>query len=184
MRLKTAPAVPSPLRNVVNGASPPGSPPSGSPQMRTRAATVLTEIIEKVTPPPKPDIANPYQTASPVKPAAPKTRKRIAERRAKEKEKQAELEREKAKEKEELEKEEAMLSPKTIIEATVPKVISLNLRMCKSLTKVIRRVLNAAVLPQILANRLPKSAFLSRTSLVVLWKWKILGDSVLTMTIL
>ena len=86
--------------------------------------------------------------------------------------------------KEELEKEEAMLSPKTIIAATVPKVISLNLRMCKSLTKDIRRVLNAAVLPQILANRLPKLAFLSRTSLVVLWKWKTLEDSVLTMTIL
>jgi nuclear pore complex protein Nup153 len=28
---------------------------------------VLTEIIEKVTPPAKPDLSNPYQNASPVK---------------------------------------------------------------------------------------------------------------------
>lgn len=131
IRLRTAPVVPSPLRNVVNGASPPGSPPSttnmgnGSPPMRTHAATVLTEIIERVTPPPKPDIANPYQTASPVKPSAiPKARKRVADRRAKEK--QAALEREKEKE-----KSEPMPSPQAIIEATVPKVSLLRISLKK-----------------------------------------------------
>ncbi|KLO17977.1 hypothetical protein SCHPADRAFT_925497 [Schizopora paradoxa] len=118
LRPKTAPVHPSPLRQVINGASPPGSPPSvtrnaGSPQKTpSRAAAVFTEIIEKVTPPPKPDVSNPYQTASPVKPLAkPKERRKMTEARAKEAEK--------AKEKD-VQKED-LPSPKTIIEATIPK---------------------------------------------------------------
>ncbi|THH10358.1 hypothetical protein EW145_g1400 [Phellinidium pouzarii] len=120
VRPLSTPAVPSSMQKVVNGASSGSSesPPSrmrASPtyangvHTRTRAASLLEEMIEKVTPPPKPDIANPYETASPVKPLPkPKERKRMSERRAK----AAQMEKE---------KEIKKLSAKTIIEATVPK---------------------------------------------------------------
>lgn len=129
VRPLSTPNAPSPLRQVVNGTSP-GSSGASSSRMRTspthangvhtrtRAASVLAEMIEKVTPPPKPDIANPYEMASPVKPVSkPKERKRMSERRAR----AVQLEKEKEKE-----QEIKKLSAKTIIEATVPKVSSLN----------------------------------------------------------
>ncbi|KAI0046014.1 hypothetical protein FA95DRAFT_1423917 [Auriscalpium vulgare] len=102
----TTPAVPSPLRNTwgANDNSPP-QPPNG-PRQPTRAANFMSELIKEVTPPKKPDVANPYQTASPVKAGLPKkaTRKRKApEEKPKEKEK------------------EIHVSPQRIIEATVPK---------------------------------------------------------------
>lgn len=119
----TTPAVSSPLRNVVTG-SPPGSPPtsvnsaaSGSTS-QTKAASVLSAIVEEATPPPKPDIANPYEVAAPIKPVAkPKDRKRLNERR------KAQEEATKAKESQSAQpQKEKELSAKSIIEATVPKV--------------------------------------------------------------
>ncbi|EJD07633.1 uncharacterized protein FOMMEDRAFT_137886 [Fomitiporia mediterranea MF3/22] len=99
VRAHAAPYVSSPLRNVVNG-SPPASPPSkmraspstssingsvgaSSSANQTFSASFLSEVIEKVTPPPKqPDVANPYQTAAPVKPVyKPMEKKRMSERR-------------------------------------------------------------------------------------------------------
>lgn len=84
------PSIPSPLRQMTSNS--PDSRVSarghnGGPsvaQQRTHAATVLTELIESVTPPPKMTIANPYQNEAPVKSdykPKPKPAKRMAERR-------------------------------------------------------------------------------------------------------
>ena len=70
----------------------------------------MTELIKEVTPTKKPDVWNPYQTASPVKPPAP-VRKPVA-KRSKPTAKPA------GKPKE----QEAEMSARIIIEATVPKV--------------------------------------------------------------
>jgi len=68
----------------------------------------MAELIKEVTPPKKPDLSNPYQTASPVKPSLqkkPTKKRKAAEGRSKEQEKKA-----------------VDLSHQTIIEATVPTV--------------------------------------------------------------
>jgi hypothetical protein len=68
----------------------------------------MAELIKEVTPPKKPDLSNPYQTASPVKPSLqkkPAKKRRPAEGRPKEPE-----------------KKEVDLSQQTIIEATIPTV--------------------------------------------------------------
>jgi len=68
----------------------------------------MAELIKEVTPPKKPDLSNPYQTASPVKPSLkkkPAKKRKAAEGRPKEPE-----------------KKEEDLSHQTIIEATVPTV--------------------------------------------------------------
>ncbi|KAL4062479.1 hypothetical protein J3A83DRAFT_4417841 [Scleroderma citrinum] len=64
--LSTTPAVPSPLRQTWKGNDSPPQPPQAS--RPTRAADFMTELLKEVTPPKKPDVSNPYQTASPVKP--------------------------------------------------------------------------------------------------------------------
>ncbi|KAH0836593.1 hypothetical protein J3R83DRAFT_8293 [Lanmaoa asiatica] len=103
----TTPAIPSPLRQTWKESD---SPPQGSPPSRsTRAADFMTELIKEVTPPKKPDVSNPYQTASPVKPPAP-VRKPVA-KRPKPTVKPAEQPREQVPE----------MSAQAIIEATVPK---------------------------------------------------------------
>ncbi|KAI9459036.1 hypothetical protein F5148DRAFT_1287252 [Russula earlei] len=105
----TTPTVPSPLRNTWgtgDSSSPPHSSPSSKPIQPTRAANFMAELIKEVTPPKKPDLSNPYQTASPVKPSLqkkPGKRRKAAEARPKE-----------------LEKKEVDLTPQTIIEATIP----------------------------------------------------------------
>lgn len=106
----TTPAVPSPLRNTWGtgeSSSPPlsSSPPS-KPSQPTRAANFMAELIKEVTPPKRPDLSNPYQTASPVKPSQPKKpakKRKPAEERPKQPE-----------------KKEVDLSHQTIIEATIP----------------------------------------------------------------
>jgi hypothetical protein len=68
----------------------------------------MAELIKEVTPPKKPDLSNPYQTASPVKPSLhkkPAKKRKPAEGRPKEPE-----------------KKEVDLSHQTIIEATIPTV--------------------------------------------------------------
>jgi hypothetical protein len=105
----TAPSVPSPLRQTWGQCdSPPHSPkPNGTP---TKAANFMTELIKDVTPPKRLDVANPYQTASPVK---PHTKKPVVKRpRASPKPAPASPAPVKAPEP----------SPQAIIEATLPKV--------------------------------------------------------------
>lgn len=104
----TAPSVPSPLRQTWGqGDSPPHTPsskPNGTP---TKAANFMTELIKDVTPPKRPDVANPYQTASPVKPP---TKKPVVKRsRASAKPPPAPM-------------KTPEPSPQAIIEATLPKV--------------------------------------------------------------
>jgi hypothetical protein len=67
----------------------------------------MAELIKEVTPPKRPDLSNPYQTASPVKPSLQK--KPAKKRKPAEEPKQPE-------------KKEVDLSHQTIIEATIPTV--------------------------------------------------------------
>ncbi|KAI9440600.1 hypothetical protein H4582DRAFT_1478267 [Lactarius indigo] len=105
----TTPAVPSPLRNtwgVGDSSSSSHSSPPSKPSQPTRAAHFMAELIKEVTPPKKPDLSNPYQTASPVKPSLQK--KPTKKRKAPE---------EPPKEQQE---KDVNLSHQTIVEATVP----------------------------------------------------------------
>jgi len=105
----TTPAVPSPLRNTWGtgeSSSPPHPTTPPKPSQPTRAANFMAELIKEATPPKKPDLSNPYQTASPVKPSLqkkPAKKRKAAEGRPKEPE-----------------KKEIDLSPQIIIEDTVP----------------------------------------------------------------
>jgi hypothetical protein len=68
----------------------------------------MAELIKEVTPPKRPDLSNPYQTASPVKPSLqkkPAKKRKPAEERPRQPE-----------------KKEVDLSHQTIIEATIPTV--------------------------------------------------------------
>jgi len=68
----------------------------------------MAELIKEVTPPKKPDLSNPYQTASPVKPSM---QKKPAKKRKAPEEPPTEQE-----------KKDVNLSHQTIVEATVPTV--------------------------------------------------------------
>lgn len=126
---KNAPTNPSPLRQSYTQASPssPGSPdlhltkgsssPSPLQKRAAHATAIFSEIVEKATPPRRPDLSNPYQTASPVKPRQ-KERRRFSEKKGKDKEEQLEQVSPK--------KVEVAPSPKAIIEATVPQVCTLS----------------------------------------------------------
>ncbi|KAG6333536.1 hypothetical protein ID866_5547 [Astraeus odoratus] len=103
--LSNTPAVPSPLRQAWKSSD---SPPQHSQSSRpTRAADFMTELLKEVTPAKKPDVSNPYQTASPVKPPP---RKPISKRP-----------RPAPKSAEKPEEKEPELTAQEIIEATVPK---------------------------------------------------------------
>lgn len=88
----------------------------------------MAELIKEVTPPKRPDVSNPYQTASPVGKVGPPKARSVRRPRATgkplapgdrdDKEKLAEKKNEKKDEEKELEQ----YSPQAIIEATVPKV--------------------------------------------------------------
>ena len=107
----TAPAVSSPLRQAwgQDDFPSPKSSPTSAPKP-SRAAAFMTELIREATPPKKPDIANPYQTASPVKIARPPTKKpgkpRVVSKQPPTEEK---------------EKKQPEMSMQAIIEATLPK---------------------------------------------------------------
>ncbi|TDL24031.1 hypothetical protein BD410DRAFT_827467 [Rickenella mellea] len=147
-RTTAAPAHPSPLRQSfapASNPSTPGSSPSssvgasprrsGGQTTTTRAADVLSEIIEKVdrdTPKRVAQVANPYQTASPVKPVVKvkevrrRTRaqvKRDGEGKEVKEGKEGKDVKGKGREDMEVDKrrDEEMPSPRAIIEATVPK---------------------------------------------------------------
>jgi hypothetical protein len=100
----------------------------------------MAELIKEVTPPRKPDVSNPYQTASPVSKAGPPRRanKRlratgkptvpaVVEKKPKEEDAKADASNEKGKEK------QKEYSPQAIIEATVPKVFSSSIDMHRGL---------------------------------------------------
>ncbi|KAI0057459.1 hypothetical protein BV25DRAFT_1769096, partial [Artomyces pyxidatus] len=102
----TTPAIPSPLRNTwgMNDSSPPQA--SHQPKQPTQAANFMSQLIKEATPPKKPDVSNPYQTASPVKVPVKKTNN---------------LKKRKAQEVKPPIEKTVDLSPQRIIEATVPK---------------------------------------------------------------
>lgn len=104
----TAPAVPSPLRQAWGQTDSPSPSPPHATSKQTRAASFMTELIREATPTKKPDLSNPYQTASPVKMSKPPTKK-VPPKRTK------------AEPKPSVE-EKIELSTQAIIEATVPKV--------------------------------------------------------------
>ena len=108
----TTPAVSSPLRQAwgQDDLPSPNSSPTSAPKP-SRAAAFMTELIREATPPKKPDIANPYQTASPVKTVKPPSKKPARKPRAVSKQLSSE----------EKEKQSEM-SMQAIIEATLPKV--------------------------------------------------------------
>ena len=72
----------------------------------------MTELIREATPPKKPDIANPYQTASPVKVVKPPTKRPVRKPKAASKQTPTQ----------EKEKRQPEMSMQAIIEATLPKV--------------------------------------------------------------
>ncbi|PFH51936.1 hypothetical protein AMATHDRAFT_2643 [Amanita thiersii Skay4041] len=116
----TTPAVPSPLRQTWSGSSSESPPPVQTSPKPTKAANFMAELIKEVTPPKKPDVSNPYQTASPVK-IVP-SRQRSKRPRATGKPTQV------ANEKEATDvqvKEAEILTPQAIIEATLPKACTL-----------------------------------------------------------
>ncbi|PPR00518.1 hypothetical protein CVT26_009904 [Gymnopilus dilepis] len=123
----TVPAIPSPLRQAWSDASSASSreesrasPPQAAKQ--TQTASFMAELIKETTPPKRPDLSNPYQTASPIgkvgppkrstrrpratgKPSAPAKEQGTEEKVA------TTSDKDKVKE----------YSPQAIIEATVPK---------------------------------------------------------------
>ncbi|CDO73258.1 hypothetical protein BN946_scf185008.g20 [Trametes cinnabarina] len=116
----TTPAVPSPLRQIWSQSdSPPQTSPSQPVSKPTRAASFMTELIKEVTPPKKPDFANPYEAVSPLpRPAQKKqpVRKTRSAARA-----NAEKVKEQAKEQAKEKEKEPELTPQAIIEATGSK---------------------------------------------------------------
>lgn len=127
----TVPVVPSPLRQAWSGASPPSqrdtSPKTPPQQKQTKAANFMAELIKEVTPPKRPDLSNPYQTASPVNKAAPPKARAGKRVRATGRPAVPGSKEEKNKEKsnnteEEKKEKDKVYSPQAIIEATLPKV--------------------------------------------------------------
>ncbi|KAL4266862.1 RanBP2-type domain-containing protein [Pleurotus pulmonarius] len=124
----TTPVIPSPLRQTWSqqgdGSPPQAGSSSGQPQRQTMAANFMTELIKEVTPPKRPDVSNPYQTASPVKPT-PSSRPKPKRARATGKPAPPPgRDAEQTDNKPEIAKTEKPLSeysPQAIIEATLPK---------------------------------------------------------------
>jgi len=108
----TTPAISSPLRQAwgQDDIPSPNSSPTSAPKP-TRAATFITELIREATPPKRPDIANPYQTASPVKTVNPPAKKPARKPRAVPRQPPTEEK-----------KKQPEMSMQAIIEATLPKV--------------------------------------------------------------
>lgn len=138
----TAPVVPSPLRQTWSETSSTSSQnETRKTPPQTKTANFMAELIKETTPPKKPDLANPYQLASPVGKVGPprrSTKRPRATGRPAALTKAANDEEKGTKEPKEKE-EMKEYSPQSIIEATVPKV-----RICKQNTgpshaQVVRR---------------------------------------------
>jgi len=123
---QTAPFNPSPLRQAWSDASSTSSHEDNkpSPTKPTNAANLVAELIKETAPANKPDLSNPYQTASPVGKVGPPRRATKRPRvvgRLPLPTKDQKAEEQKRKEEEEKLK---ALSAQAIIEATLPKVCS------------------------------------------------------------
>ncbi|PPQ62871.1 hypothetical protein CVT24_006269 [Panaeolus cyanescens] len=125
----TTPVVPSPLRQAWSEVSPTSSPkeevkkPAVQPPKPTQTATLMSELIKESMPPKKPDLSNPYQTASPVGKVGPprrSARRPRATNRAPPPNRTTDEELKSTNEKEK-EKEIANATAQAIIEATLPK---------------------------------------------------------------
>ncbi|KAF9054450.1 hypothetical protein BJ165DRAFT_1399672 [Panaeolus papilionaceus] len=117
----TTPVVPSPLRQAWSEVSPTSSPkedpkPHPQPPKQSQTATLMAELIKESAPPKKPDLSNPYQTASPVGKVGPPRRSARRTRATN----RAPLPKTK-KEEEQSSKNEEAASAQAIIEATLPK---------------------------------------------------------------
>ncbi|KAF8637570.1 hypothetical protein AX17_002639 [Amanita inopinata Kibby_2008] len=125
MQKPTTPAVPSPLRQAWSeSSSEASSPPAQTPAKPTKAANFMAELIKEVTPPKKPDVSNPYQTASPVRIGPSVTKSRPKKPRATGRPSQPTASATKlAADIEMKEKDTGVekLTPQAIIEATLPK---------------------------------------------------------------
>lgn len=139
----TAPVIPSPLRQAWSGGSPSqsDSSPSNTPpqQKQTKAANFMTELIKEVTPPKRPDLSNPYQTANPMGKVGTLPKVRAGKRvRATGKplapETKSETPKEQANTATAKKEKEKVYSPQAIIEATLPKV---RLQFVQSIIKLI-----------------------------------------------
>ncbi|KAF9531726.1 hypothetical protein CPB83DRAFT_848625 [Crepidotus variabilis] len=129
----TAPVNPSPLRQAWSDGSSSSSREGDrtSPSLPTKSsktATFVADLIKETAPPNKPDLSNPYQSASPVGKVGP-PRRSVKRPRATgrpapaSKEQKEEEEKRKADEQKKKDEEERMksMSAQAIIEATVPK---------------------------------------------------------------
>lgn len=116
----------------------------------------MAELIKETTPPKKPDLANPYQLASPVGKVGPPRRSTKRPRATGRPVvfKKAENEEEKGKKEEPEEKEKLKeYSPQTIIEATVPKVRIYKQNTGGNRAQVVRRGASDRVLLRTSKNR-------------------------------
>lgn len=102
---------------------------------QTKTANFVAELIKETAPPKKPDLSNPYQSASPVGKVGPPRRATKRPRATgrpvlPNKDQKAEEENSQVEEQEKKEKELKLktLSAQAIIEATVPKVCFLSHR--------------------------------------------------------
>ncbi|KAH0582911.1 hypothetical protein H2248_010812 [Termitomyces sp. 'cryptogamus'] len=117
----SAPVVPSPLRQAWSGASPPSlSDPTTPSPKQTKAANYMAELIKEVTPPKRPDLSNPYQTASPLGKVGSAPKGRVGRRARATGKPTAPLNKD-AKTTEKGADQESAFSPQAIIEATLPK---------------------------------------------------------------
>lgn len=159
----TAPINPSPLRQAWSDASSTSSHEDNKPSQATRptkAANLVAELIKETAPPPKPDLSNPYQTASPVGKVGPPRRgtkrPRAVGKPLPTKDQKAEEEKRKAEEQKKKEEEEKLkaLSAQAIIEATLPKVCSPSTRSRRQTHQAHRGVSALALLRILKIGRL------------------------------
>jgi hypothetical protein len=138
----TSPVVPSPLRQAwsENSSTSSQNETRRSPS-QTKTANFMAELIKETTPPKKPDLANPYQLASPVGKVGPPRRSTKRPRATGRPVALTKAENEEEKEKKEEPKVEKLMeySPQTIIEATVPKVRIHKQKSGGNRTQIVRR---------------------------------------------
>jgi hypothetical protein len=116
----------------------------------------MAELIKETTPPKKPDLANPYQLASPVGKVGPPRRSTKRPRATGRPVTLTKVEHEEEKGGEEEPKEKEKLieySPQTIIEATVPKVRIYKSNTVDNRTHIVRRGASDRVLLRTSKNR-------------------------------
>ncbi|KAJ2914651.1 hypothetical protein MD484_g5768, partial [Candolleomyces efflorescens] len=122
----TTPSQPSPLRQAWS-TSPSSSQEDltkmdqaqPSPPKQSSAASIMSSIIQEVTPPKKPDLSNPYQTASPLAKVAPPRR---SARRTRATGRPTTPENDKKQKEEKVAEGDSQDFPaQTVIEATLPK---------------------------------------------------------------